>query len=118
MQVYSISVIYAPDLTIHSPRRKILAIAAELSAPPSSPLVFRDLTLVASIFHHYEILAIAEADSIDYYNIWFKDKGLWDFIEDLLPPIQLKNSEITIEIEGGPGAKLTAHNLNDVIAML
>jgi hypothetical protein len=102
----------------YSPPHRLLTIAAELSAPPSSPLVFRDLTLVASIFHHYQILALAEADTLDYYNLWFKTYGLWDFIEDILPPTQVRADEVAVEIEGGPDSRLTAHNLDAVLALL
>lgn len=97
---------------------RLLAIAAELSAPPSSPLVFRDLTLVAAIFKHYQVLALAEKDTLDYYNRWFKTYGLWDFIDDLLPMGQLREDEIAVEIEGGPDARLTAHNLCQVLTLL
>jgi hypothetical protein len=109
--VFSCAVIWVP-------KRRLLTIAAELSAPPSSPLVFRDLTLVASVFRHYEVLAIAETDMIDYYNQWFKRYGLWDFIEDILPPEQIKDDEVVVDIEGGAGSKLTAYNLSNVLALI
>lgn len=97
---------------------KLLSIAAELSAPPSSPAVFRDVTLWASIFRHYEIVSTAPEDMIDYYASWFHRYGLWDYVLDLVPPTQLRDDEVLIEIEGGPGTRLTAHNLADVIALL
>lgn len=95
-----------------------MTIAAELSAPPSNPLSFRDLSMIAVIFHQYEVLALAEQDAIDYYNQWFKTYGLWDFVEDLLPPEQIDMSDVDVEIEGGEDTRLTAHNLGTILSLL
>ena len=97
---------------------KLLSISAELSEPPSSPAVFRDVTLWASIFRGYEVVATSQEDMIDYYASWFHRYGLWDYVSDLLPPTQLRDDEVVMQIEGGPGAKLTAENLSDIIALL
>lgn len=80
--------------------------------------MFRDLTLFASVFRHYEVVAISPADMVDYYHVWFKTNGLWDFVSDLLPPEQIRTNEVTIEIEGGHGSKLTAHNFQDILIHL
>jgi hypothetical protein len=74
--------------------------------------------MVASVFKHYRVLSTAPANTIDYYNSWFKAYGLWDFVEDLIAPEQLRSDEVDVEIEGGVGAKLTAHNLSEVLSLL
>lgn len=94
----------------------LLGIAAELSAPPSSPSCFRDCTMWAKVFRRYDVLAICPADQTDLYVKWMRQYGALDFIDDVLPREQL--AALSVEIEGGPGAKLTAHNIHDVLALL
>lgn len=94
---------------------RVLGIAAELSASPSSPSVFRDVSLQSSI-RGYDVVAIAPRETHDSYNRWFKKYGIWDFISDLVPHEQV--GYLNVEIEGGRNARLTAHNLHAVIAML
>lgn len=97
--------------------RKLLSIAAELSSPPSSPSCFRDLTLMASI-KGYESIAVSPQELIDAYARWFRVYGLWDYLDDLLPEGQIKLESITIQVVGGADARLTAHNIQEVISYL
>lgn len=97
---------------------RLISIAAELSAPPSEPLVFRDFCLYASVFKHYEVVALSESDMIDAYARWFARYGLWDFVLDLLPPDQIRPDEVTIEVEGGADARLTVGGLAKMIAAI
>lgn len=92
----------------------LLAIDADLSAPPSTPAVFRDVTLVASI-RGYEVVALAPPAMLDCYNNWFWRNGLWSYVSDLIASNDLGPKEAAIEILGGPDAKLTAHNLAEVL---
>lgn len=94
----------------------LLGIAAELSAPPSSPSVFRDVSLHAKIRRDYDVVAFSPLDMIDAYNRWFRRHGLWDYIDEILPREQIRH--LHVEIEGGPGAKLTCFNLPDVLRYL
>lgn len=94
----------------------ILGIAADLSAPPSDHTCFRDLSLFATVFRHYEVVAYADRDEWDSYSVWFRRYGLFDFVEDIVTREELGN--LPVEIEGGKAAKLTAHNLHLVIALL
>lgn len=94
----------------------ILGIAADLSAPPSSPSVFRDVTLYGCVFRHYEVVAYAEREMIDHYALWFRRYGLFDYVSEIVTREEL--GDLAIEIEGGRGSMLTAHNLNDVIRLL
>lgn len=98
--------------------RLLLSIAAELSEPPSSPSVFRDVTLYASVIRHYEVVATAPRAMIDDYARWFRRYGLFDFVSELLPPAQIRADEVAVEIEGGVDARLTAHSLGAVLALL
>lgn len=97
---------------------RILSIAAELSAPPSSPTTFREVTMVAATARGYEVVAVCEDGWQDSYNRWFRRFGLWDYLSDLLPEGQLPESETTIAIVGGHDARLTAFNLHDVLRLL
>lgn len=94
----------------------VLGIAAELSAPPSSPSIFRDLCLWSKVFRQYDVLAICPADQVDIYVPWMRRYGLFDYVDDILPREQA--GVLAVEIEGGPGARLTAHNLHQVLALL
>lgn len=94
----------------------ILGIAADLSAPPSSPSVFRDVSLYGSVFRHYEVVAYAEREMIDHYVVWFRRYGLFDYVSEIVTRAELGN--VAVEIEGGLGAQLSAHNLSQVIALL
>lgn len=93
----------------------LLGIAADLSAPPSSPTCFRDVTLFAKIFRQYDVVAFSPADMVDHYAAWFRRYGLFDFVDDLFVRDQVYRS-LTVEIEGG--GKLTAHNLSEVLRFL
>ncbi len=96
---------------------KLLCISAELSAPPSSPSCFRDLSLQGSL-RGYDIIAVSPVTFIDSYNRWFKNYGLWDYLDDLLPEGQIESHQITVEISGGENARLTANNIHLVLGYL
>ena len=97
---------------------RLLAIAAELSAPPSSPTVFRELSMLASIYHHYDVVSFGPKDMLMMYDGWFRVYGLYDYLTDLIPEGQIRPDEITVEVTGGPGSRLTVHNLRAVLAYL
>lgn len=101
-----------------SPMNRLLAFSAELSIPPSSPSCYRDVSLWANTFAHYDVVAtVDDPDTTDYYNIWFKRYGLWDFIDDIIP-ISSVPEDAAASIENGPGARLTIENLWLVLAAL
>lgn len=91
----------------------ILLIDADLSAPPSSPTVFRDILLQSSI-RGYENVARCPDDAYSSYRQWFKAYGLFDYLSELLP--DTVKIEAAVLIEGGPSARLTAHNVHEVLA--
>jgi len=94
----------------------LLGIAADLSAPPSSATVYRDVCLVAKVFRHYDVVALLDnPDMTDFYAQWFRRHGLFDFVDDLILREQVYRS-LTVEIEGG--GSLTAHNLHEVLGYL
>lgn len=76
----------------------LLAIDARLSAPPSRPTVFRDVTLYSKVFLHYDVVATCNLDEQDFYAAWFRRYGLFDFVDDLL---QLSQIHPDIELEDG-----------------
>lgn len=95
--------------------RPLLSIAAELSAPPSEPLCFRDVTLVASIRGYDAVAVVDQWEMRDGYHIWMRRLGLYDYIEDLVAEGDV---HAAIEIVGGRGSSLTAYNIGAVIAVL
>ena len=62
----------------------IIIVHDHLTAPPSSPLSFRHLTLFCSIFLKDEI--VIESEDPDPYYRWLKDLGCMDFVEDFVRP--------------------------------
>lgn len=96
---------------------RLLSIEAELSAPPSQPLPFRDLCLWASVFRGYDVVAVSEVDMIDHYNRWFRCYGLWDYVSDLLAPAEATREAISIYI-AARDLRLTAHTLSATLSRL
>lgn len=94
---------------------RLLAIDADLSTPPSSPLVYRDITLYAAI-RAYETVAIAPADLRAAYARWFQRYGIWDYLADILTPAEVARERVTVAIESGPNARLNASNLHAILA--
>ncbi len=101
--------------SVSPPMTRLLAIDADLSAPPSSPLVWRDVTLAASI-RAYEVVAIAPPEMRTLYRDWMAKRGLLDYVDDILTPAEARRERVAVYIEGGPHAKLTAFNLHEVLA--
>mgnify|MGYP001613516044 CR=1 FL=1 len=97
---------------------RLLVIAAELSAPPSTPSTFRELTMFGSIYYHYDVVSVAPEDMIPMYSSWFHTYGLWDYLTDLGAEGEIRPDEITTEITGGTNARLTIHNLYEVLTHL
>lgn len=98
--------------------RRVLSIAAELSAPPSSPTSFREVCMVAMTSRGYDVVALAPEDMLDPYSRWFRVYGLFDYLSDLLPEGQLPEEETTVAIVGGRDARLTAFNVPHVLRLL
>ncbi len=96
---------------------RLLAIDADLSAPPSSATILRDVTLWAAI-RQYETVAVAPADMLGFYSNWFINHGLWDYVDDIITPQDLAREKVLVYIQGGPEARLTHFNLSAVLALL
>jgi hypothetical protein len=99
---------------------RLLSIAAELSAPPSSPTSFREATMVATT-RGFEVIALVEEGTAlarDAYLPWMRRYGLFDYVADLLLPTEVAVDDIAIQITGGAGARLTAINLHHVLAAI
>ena len=59
-------------------------IDAELTEPPSVVSVFRDVTLYSNVFLDMEVLLLCQADMKDLYWYWLKNRGAFDFVEDIV----------------------------------
>lgn len=91
----------------------LLSIDARLSAAPSCPSVFRDVSLYGRVFLHYDVVSVVEPwDLRDVYSKWFRTYGLFDFVDQL---VREGETNPDIEIEDG---FLCANNLGLVIAEL
>lgn len=64
----------------------LIIIDAELSAPPSEVCLFRDITLFSSCFLKKNVILECKKEERDYYYKWLKNRGSWDFIEDMVKP--------------------------------
>lgn len=63
-----------------------LIIPANLSEPPSEGLMFRYLTLVSKKELKYSNLLEAPNDMIDMYYYYLKQRGMFDYIDDIIAP--------------------------------
>ncbi len=78
---------------------RTLSIDSRLSAPPNRPLVFRDVTLYSRVFLHFDpIVAVCPFDEWDQYAMWFRQYGLFDFVDGLVKPGEI---DADVEIEDG-----------------
>jgi hypothetical protein len=79
-----------------------LLLNCQLTAPPSEVGAFRQFTLYATLFKKYDCLIVAEPEEIDYYYVWLKNKGAYDYIKQFVYPntekgLTLKCSRITFD---------------------
>lgn len=91
---------------------KVVVIAAELSAPPSSSGSFRDLTLFLSAFHKSTILVECGQEEKDLYYHWLKRNYLYDFIAQMVT--YQENVTATIRINPYPITTQT-YSVNRII---
>lgn len=94
----------------------ILSLHAYLSAPPSTPAVYRDVSLYANVFCHFEVVAPCPFEEWDYYAVWFRRHGLFDYITEIVHP-----GDVVAAVELSPSSahgRLVAENLAEVIAVL
>ena len=70
---------------------------------------------MAHVFKGYDVVALSPACMVDCYHTWFKRYGLYDFLEDLVSEDDLI---CDVQIIGGAGTMLSAHNLHQVIALI
>jgi hypothetical protein len=91
----------------------IVSISADLSAPPSEKIIFRDVCLFCKIFKKLDVVAITEKETIDYYVIWFRKNYLFDFVDDIISKDEELNT--IIDIESGT---LTYLNYSELITKL
>jgi hypothetical protein len=96
-----------------------LIIDAELTEPPSEVPVFRDVTLYSSMLLDMVVLLSCETDMKDLYWYWLKNRGAFDFVEDIInnntseSGITMASESATIQIK-----HLRVENLNYVINRL
>ncbi len=57
---------------------------AELSEPPSDSLMFRHLTQIVK-YQNFNVLVESPKDMIDSYFHYMKKRGIFDYIDDILP---------------------------------
>lgn len=96
----------------------ILRIEAPLSEPPSTPAVFRDTTLYASICR-FDVLVECAKGTRSLYWKWLKHYGIHDYVEQLILQgeegggISIGVNRCTINVD-----RLTPENLNFVVGRI
>lgn len=96
-----------------------LIIDAELTEPPSEVSVFRDVTLYSSMFLKMVVLLSCEKNMRDLYWYWLKNRGAFDFVEDIInyeseeSGITMSSKDAMIQIK-----HLRIENLNYVLSRL
>jgi hypothetical protein len=68
-----------------------LIIRASLAEPPSESLYFRYLTLVAQKNLNYFVLIESEKEMKDLYFNYFRNKGLMDYVDQIIVPEEKEN---------------------------
>mgnify|MGYP003128821605 CR=1 FL=1 len=96
----------------------LLLIDAELSAPPSEVALFRDITLFSSCFLKKNVILECKNSEKDYYYKWLKNRGSWDFIEDIVKPQTEYGISIRTEKGNITVPRLTYNNFSFVIDRL
>lgn len=84
--------------------------------PPSSVSCFRDLTLVAHEYCHYNVLV--EVAPKDPYYTYLKRTGAMDYVDDILLPGEEMGLRVDTDFIYAPTIcvvdKITAVNLEDI----
>ena len=97
---------------------KNLIIDARFSEPPSECIVFRDVSLYASMFLQLSVLVECKKKDEDLYWYWLKRNGSFDFIEDFVEP-DSETGIVLSYLRGNISVQmLTAETLNFVINQL
>ena len=78
----------------------VLIINAEISNPPTETLPFRDLTMQSKYNLKMDVLIEASQDLKDYYFYFLRPRGMIDFVEGFITPLEREDG---IRID-------TAHN--------
>ena len=99
-----------------------LVIFSGLSEPPSEPLYFRYFTAVAKVDYCYDVLIESEKDYIDMYYKYLKEKGLYDFVYEIVTPEDNVDA-IRVDIENNyPRTiltdKITSYNMDSLVNSL
>lgn len=72
----------------------MVIIDAELTAPPSEVVLFRDITMYSNVFLKKPVLLECRKEERDFYYKWLKNRASWDFVVDFIKP----NTELGISI--------------------
>ena len=99
-----------------------LIIFAPLSEPPTELVVFRDLTLFADTFLHFNVLIDAPQDEKDLYYFWLKKHGCYDFVRAILRTDEKENGISLSSIENRPKRiktdRITCNNLRVLLSKI
>jgi len=63
-----------------------LVIASQLVVPPSEGLMFRYLTMEAKYTLAFDVTVESPRDLVDDYYHFLKERGLFDFIDEIIVP--------------------------------
>jgi len=93
-------------------------ISSDLCEPPSSTACFRDITLYSSCFLDAEVLLECEKENADLYWKWLREKGAWDFVEDIVEAGQEYGVSIRPQKGNISVPRIYYDNLNFIVGSL
>lgn len=96
----------------------MLIIDAELTAPPSEVVLFRDITLFSHVFLKKTTVIECRKDERDFYYKWLKDKCAWDYVEDFVNPLTEEGISMRPRKANIIVNKIDYNNLNHIIYMI
>lgn len=96
---------------------RLVTINGHLVFPPSEVSVFRDITLYCKVFKQYKVLLHIEHNYQDICYKYLKERGCFDFVEDIVDDI-IPGSRVISDITpyNIRARKFWAGNLNRIIS--
>lgn len=100
----------------------LVIISSQLVNPPSDSLMFRYLTQVVKENLHSDVILESEREYIDIYYRYMRQKGLFDYIDDIQPSFFLERG---IRLDTEPNfpqsvitQKITFQNVNNLLGQI
>jgi hypothetical protein len=93
----------------------VLIIDAELTAPPSEVILFRDITMYTNVFLDQKILVECHKEERDFYYKWLRNKCALDFVEDFVKTNTVKGLFLRKKRGNINVDRINYYNFNEII---